>query len=149
MSGPLLDRIDLHIEVPRLAHRVLRGETPEESSATVRARVCAARDRQLQRAGKSNSALNTRQIERYCALGEADHQLAGTGAGTTGAVAARLSPHPESRPHHRRPGRQRRYQDAASDGGDQLPRVGSNPGSLRQSALCIHLFRRKRGCYAL
>jgi magnesium chelatase family protein len=75
VSGPLIDRIDLHIEVPRLAHRVLRGETPEESSATVRARVCAARDRQLQRAGKSNSALNTRQIERYCALGEADHRL--------------------------------------------------------------------------
>ena len=75
VSGPLVDRIDLHIEVPRLAHRVLRGETPEESSATVRARVCAARDRQLQRAGKPNSALNTREIERYCALGEADHRL--------------------------------------------------------------------------
>ncbi len=75
VSGPLVDRIDLHIEVPRLAHRVLRGETPEESSATVRARVCAARDRQLQRAGKPNSALHTREIERYCALGEADHRL--------------------------------------------------------------------------
>ncbi len=75
VSGPLVDRIDLHIEVPRLAHRVLRGETPEESSATVRARVRAARDRQLQRAGKPNSALNTREIERYCTLGEADHRL--------------------------------------------------------------------------
>ena len=75
VSGPLVDRIDLHIEVPRLAHRVLRGETLEESSATVRARVCAAHDRQLQRAGKPNSALHTREIERYCALGEADHRL--------------------------------------------------------------------------
>jgi magnesium chelatase family protein len=75
VSGPLVDRIDLHIEVPRLAHRVLRGETPEESSATVRARVRAARDRQLYRAGKPNSALNTREIERYCTLGEADHRL--------------------------------------------------------------------------
>jgi len=75
VSGPLVDRIDLHIEVPRLAHRVLRGDSPEESSATVRARVRVARDRQLQRAGKPNSALHTREIERHCALGDADHRL--------------------------------------------------------------------------
>jgi magnesium chelatase family protein len=75
ISGPLIDRIDLHIEVPRLAHRVLRGDVVEESSAAVRARVCAARDRQLQRAGKPNSALGTRQIERYCTLSENDHRL--------------------------------------------------------------------------
>ncbi len=75
VSGPLADRIDLHIEVPRLAHRVLRGDISEESSVTVRRRVCAARERQLQRAGKANSALNTREIERYCTLNDADHQL--------------------------------------------------------------------------
>ncbi len=75
VSGPLIDRIDLHIEVPRLAHRALRGDLPEESSATVRQRVCAARDRQLQRAGKPNSALNVPEIERDCTLSEADHLL--------------------------------------------------------------------------
>ena len=75
VSGPLADRIDLHIEVPRLAHRVLRGETLEESSATVRSRVCVARDRQLNRTGKPNSALKTREIERHCALNDADHKL--------------------------------------------------------------------------
>ncbi|HRD49863.1 MAG: YifB family Mg chelatase-like AAA ATPase [Candidatus Competibacter sp.] len=75
VSGPLVDRIDLHIEVPRLAHRVLRGDVAEESSATVRIRVCAARDRQLQRAGKPNSVMNTREIERHCTLSEADHRL--------------------------------------------------------------------------
>ena len=75
VSGPLVDRIDLHIEVPRLAHRVLRGEVAEESSATVRERVCAARDRQLQRAGKPNSVMNTREIERDCTLSDADHRL--------------------------------------------------------------------------
>ncbi|MBL8252433.1 MAG: ATP-dependent protease, partial [Candidatus Competibacter sp.] len=47
----------------------------EENSATVRARVHVAHDRQLQRAGKPNSALNTREIERYCVLGETDHRL--------------------------------------------------------------------------
>ncbi len=75
VSGPLVDRIDLHIEVPRLAHRVLRGDAPEEGSAAVRVRVCAARERQLRRAGKPNSALGTREIERYCALSDADHRL--------------------------------------------------------------------------
>lgn len=75
ISGPLIDRIDLHIEVPRLAHRILRGGSPEESSATVRARVCAARERQLQRAGKPNNTLGTREIEHHCALSDADHKL--------------------------------------------------------------------------
>ncbi|MBE2294879.1 MAG: YifB family Mg chelatase-like AAA ATPase [Phycisphaerales bacterium] len=75
VSGPLLDRIDLHIEVPRLAHRILRGDVPEENSATVRVRVCAAYERQLQRAGKPNSALRTREIERHCALSDADYRL--------------------------------------------------------------------------
>jgi magnesium chelatase family protein len=75
VSGPLLDRIDLHIEVPRLAHRALRGELPEENSAAVRVRVCAARERQLRRAGKPNSLLRTREIERHCTLNEADHRL--------------------------------------------------------------------------
>ncbi|MBL8251057.1 MAG: YifB family Mg chelatase-like AAA ATPase [Candidatus Competibacter sp.] len=75
ISGPLADRIDLHIEVPRLAHRVLRGETAEESSAAVRLRARAARERQLRRAGKPNSALNPREIERDCPLAEVDHRL--------------------------------------------------------------------------
>ena len=75
LSGPLLDRIDLHIEAPRLAHRLLRGDTVEESSATVRERVCAAHARQLRRAGKANSALATREISRDCTLNEADHRL--------------------------------------------------------------------------
>jgi magnesium chelatase family protein len=75
VSGPLLDRIDLHIEVPRLPHRLLRGETKEETSATIRARVDAARQRQLQRTGKANAALTTREIERHCVLSDADQRL--------------------------------------------------------------------------
>lgn len=75
VSGPLIDRIDLHIEVPRLAHRLLRGDVAEESSAVVRERVAEARERQMQRAGKPNSALDVREIERDCVLSEADYQL--------------------------------------------------------------------------
>ena len=46
VSGPLLDRIDMHLEVPRISHEVLRKGAPggEESSATIRARVVAARN---------------------------------------------------------------------------------------------------------
>jgi magnesium chelatase family protein len=75
VSGPLLDRIDLHIEVPRIPYRELRGEAREESSATVRERVIAARERQLARGGRPNAELGTREIARDCILSEADHQL--------------------------------------------------------------------------
>ncbi len=75
VSGPLIDRIDLHIEVPRLAHKLLRGETAEETSAVVRERVMRAREHQLQRTGQPNAGLTIREIERYCALSDPDYQL--------------------------------------------------------------------------
>ena len=49
ISGLLLDRIDIHVEVPRVEYVKLTGKTEAESSAVVRARVLAARDRQAQR----------------------------------------------------------------------------------------------------
>lgn len=75
ISGPLADRIDLHIEVPRLAHKLLRGETAEETSTTVRGRVINARARQLERTGKPNMALTTREIEIHCRLKDTDYRL--------------------------------------------------------------------------
>jgi len=75
VSGPLLDRIDMHIEVPRIPYQELRGESREESSANVRKRVMQARERQQQRAGKTNAALGSREVEQYCALAESDYQL--------------------------------------------------------------------------
>ena len=75
ISGPLLDRIDLHVEVPRLPYRTLRTENREESSVEVQQRVMAARQRQLARAGKPNALLEPREIERYCTLSSADHDL--------------------------------------------------------------------------
>src|SRR6185312_8845642 len=55
VSAPLLDRIDLKLEVPRVAQTELRATAPGESSADVRARVVAARERQIARAGKPNA----------------------------------------------------------------------------------------------
>jgi magnesium chelatase family protein len=76
LSGPLLDRIDLHVEVPRLP-RSERSQhaLPGEASAAVRARVIAARRRQIARAGRANARLDARDLARDCALPEADRQL--------------------------------------------------------------------------
>ena len=49
ISGPLLDRIDIHIEVPAVQYRELRSGAANEGSAEIRARVLAARERQHQR----------------------------------------------------------------------------------------------------
>jgi magnesium chelatase family protein len=76
VSGPLLDRIDLQVAVPRVALSELSvANDPGESSAVVRSRVIAARERQLRRAGKANSALTNREILRDCALGASDRVL--------------------------------------------------------------------------
>jgi len=74
ISGPLLDRIDIHIDVPAVKFRELRGETAPEtdSSAVIRQRVIAARERQHRRfAGEkifSNAAMTPRMIRAYCQI---------------------------------------------------------------------------------
>lgn len=77
ISGPLLDRVDLHIEVPRIPHALLHQGSPqgEESSATVRRRVLAARQRAVARAGHANAQLSAAQIKRHCPLDAAGQKL--------------------------------------------------------------------------
>lgn len=75
LSGPLMDRIDLHVEVPRVPQAALRAASPGEDSATVRARVVAARARQHARAGKINAWLGHREVEASCRLGADDQAL--------------------------------------------------------------------------
>lgn len=76
ISGPLLDRIDLHLQVPRLAPSELRGDASAgESSTQVRERVMQARVRQLQRAGKANAYLAQAETLRDCRLSTADEDL--------------------------------------------------------------------------
>ena len=79
LSGPLLDRIDLHIEVPRILHRELSDPVDSESSASIRDRVDAARDIQRQRfagtATVSNAHMTTRQMRRHCKLDSDGQQL--------------------------------------------------------------------------
>lgn len=76
ISGPLLDRLDMHVEVPRVPPDVLqmpRGD--QESSAHISARVAQARSVQWQRQGKCNARLNATEVERYCAMPPAVQSL--------------------------------------------------------------------------
>ena len=74
ISGPLLDRIDIHIEVPAVQYKELRGGAATEGSAQIRARVVAARGVQRERFSKAhekiyaNAQMTTRQIRSYCEL---------------------------------------------------------------------------------
>jgi magnesium chelatase family protein len=78
VSGPLMDRIDMLVEVPPVTKAVLRpaaeGEQ-EENSTTVQKRVVAARMLQMKRAGKANYLLEHKELQEYCPLSESDYQL--------------------------------------------------------------------------
>ena len=79
ISGPLLDRIDLHVEVPQVKFRELQAAKPGESSAQIRERVIAARKLQQQRfAGKKvtcNARMGSRELKEFCQLDEAASEL--------------------------------------------------------------------------
>ncbi len=73
LSGPLLDRLDIHLDVPPVPVRELGGESRQESSASIRTRVIAARARQTARYRNErlycNAQLKPRHLRKYCAVG--------------------------------------------------------------------------------
>jgi magnesium chelatase family protein len=75
ISGPLLDRVDIHVEVPAVPYRDLTDRPGEESSSNIRERVTRARNIQNHRFRRSkiycNAQMNSRQIKAFCAI-EAD-----------------------------------------------------------------------------
>ena len=79
ISGPLLDRIDLHLEVPSLPSMDLMANTQAESSQKIKERIVAARAVQQRRftdtAIVANSYMNHRQINKFCALNEEGKNL--------------------------------------------------------------------------
>ena len=80
LSGPLLDRIDMHIEVPAVQFKELMGQPAGESSAAIRARVNRARMRQRQRFAGSgkiycNAQMSARDVKKHCRLDEASAEL--------------------------------------------------------------------------
>ena len=81
LSGPLLDRIDLHVEVPAVPYDDLRASAPGTGSAAMRERVIQARAVQSARyrgtACRANADLNGALLERHCALGREEHDFLG------------------------------------------------------------------------
>ena len=80
ISGPLLDRIDLHIEVPAVKYKELSSKAEGESSQKIRERVVAAREIQMKRfAGRkgmySNADMQSKEIQNYCKLDLAGEEL--------------------------------------------------------------------------
>jgi magnesium chelatase family protein len=79
ISGPLLDRIDLHIEVPSVKYRALTGKEEGEPSEMIKKRVDAAREKQAKRFGRSDVVTNARMTDRhirsFCPIDEESHRL--------------------------------------------------------------------------
>lgn len=78
-SQPFLDRFDLSIEVSKVQYEDLEGGKEEESSATIRKRVCKARERQYKRYGhtKTNAELSSTEVAVYCELEQKEKQFMG------------------------------------------------------------------------
>ena len=75
ISGPLLDRIDLHVEVPLIDYKQLTSQEQSESSATVRQRVMECRERQTQRfeelpGTRTNSDMGPKVMRQYCSVSD-------------------------------------------------------------------------------
>lgn len=84
LSGPLMDRIDLHVEVPALPAADLLQAAPGESTASIRERCTAARQRAVDRQGKPNQALQGREIDQYLSLDDAAAKFLNTAAARLG-----------------------------------------------------------------
>jgi len=80
ISGPLLDRIDIHIEVPAVKYKELATESPGEKSETIRNRVIKARNIQLNRFKElkyifNNGDMGSKEVRKYCKLDQAGEEL--------------------------------------------------------------------------
>jgi magnesium chelatase family protein len=79
ISGPLLDRIDIQVEVPAVKYRELKSDDNSESSESIRARVTQAHERQTKRFSKSrtfrNAEMTSRQIKKFCGINPQSEQL--------------------------------------------------------------------------
>ncbi len=75
LSGPLLDRIDMHVQVKALAISELQATSQGEGSKAIRQRVTTHRHTQLERQATTNAQLNGKALQHHCALGDAERHL--------------------------------------------------------------------------
>ena len=129
ISGPLLDRIDLHIEVPPVKFREITSERTGETSAQIRERVVAARQRQQERFKDRpkitcNARMGSRELKQLLRPGRGHPGAAEVRHDRPEPQRPRLRPHPESRPHHRRPGRRGAHRQRPHLRGHPVPLAG-------------------------
>ncbi len=115
ISGPLLDRIDIHIEVPRVDYEKLSSTQVGETSASIRQRVQAARDIQNKRFSNGeakdvvcNADMRVGEVRQFCSLKAPARrsEFDASGDESTQFISACLSSHPQVIPHHRGFGRE-------------------------------------------
>ncbi len=91
ISGPLLDRIDIHLDVPRIPHEQLSDRRPGESSAVIQERVARAREIQTRRfAGTAlltNADMGPKELRQHAALDDATEALLGAAVRQMGLSA--------------------------------------------------------------
>lgn len=80
ISGPILDRIDIHVEVPRIRYEEMASDESEESSDQIRRRIEKARETQKQRFQaneelKTNSEMNNKKVKKFCSVGKKAQSL--------------------------------------------------------------------------
>ena len=129
VSGPLLDRIDLHVEVPGVRYRDLTDGRAGEPSERIRERV--ARARELQRArfdGRpdihANAHMVPRDLRPVLPHRRGERRAAAHGHLAPGPLRPRLPPRHQDRAHHRRPGRRRGHHHGARGRGHPVPLAG-------------------------
>ncbi len=128
ISGPLLDRIDIFVEVPRIEYEKLADDTVGEISEKVRTRVEAARQVQRERFNGRGVACNAdataTEVREFCPGGSIGPESAPHSHEATLTVGAGVPPHPQSGADDRRPRRLRNHQDAAPGRGHTVPAEG-------------------------
>ena len=110
ISGPLLDRIDLQVQVAAVPFRELAADPGGEGSAAMRTRVSQARQVQESRFARAkrvfaNAQMTSKLVQEHCALGPEARRLLETAVERLGSQRPGLHPDTQDRPHHRRPGR--------------------------------------------
>jgi len=129
ISGPLLDRIDLHIEVPAVPYQELAARQDGTSSASMRTHVQQARDVQMRRFGgegqRLNSRMTSKQLRQVLRARRRMPRPDANRDGVAGPVRASARPHLARGPHHRRPGSGARHQARAPERSDRLSQPGS------------------------
>ena len=139
ISGPLLDRIDIHVEVPAAEFKELSSTKPGTSSETIREEVLRARKAQAERfAGTTilyNAQMTSQQIRKFCKLNDECMNLLKISVNELGLSARAARQSPASCPNHRRHGLLRQHPVSPSQRSHQLPHA--RPRCVEVTALNI------------